>query len=201
MIVQLTGVCKVWVWESQEVKTSLGSLLRFQKPLLNQDSISLFLIKSNKLITINNKITLFNEYNWEAIYHLYNPEMESKIWAEREQEWSQGWFPQGKEDTLCCSNEACATSTSRDHLSGRLQELQQQIKKALDLLRVGKAGKAQLCALRSGAEEPRSGQEPWDGTVAHTIGLLWHWPGGPGDFSFGLFIPPDLGVNLSHIVP
>uniref|UniRef100_A0A8C3UCV2 Protein-lysine N-methyltransferase SMYD4 n=1 Tax=Catharus ustulatus TaxID=91951 RepID=A0A8C3UCV2_CATUS len=45
-------------------------------------------------------------------------------------------------DTLCCSNEACATSASRDHLSGRLQDLQQQIKKALDLLRVGKAGKA-----------------------------------------------------------
>ncbi|NXD41452.1 SMYD4 protein, partial [Copsychus sechellarum] len=46
---------------------------------------------------------------------------------------------QGEEDTLCCSNEACATSASRDHLSGRLQDLQQQIKKALDLLRGGKA--------------------------------------------------------------
>ncbi|NWY90122.1 SMYD4 protein, partial [Loxia curvirostra] len=49
---------------------------------------------------------------------------------------------QGEEDTLCCSNEACATSTSRDHLSGRLQDLQQQIKKALDLLRVRKADQA-----------------------------------------------------------
>ncbi|KAI1231851.1 hypothetical protein IHE44_0007489 [Lamprotornis superbus] len=48
----------------------------------------------------------------------------------------------GEEDTLCCSNEACATSASRDHLSGRLQDLQQQIKKALDLLRVGKADQA-----------------------------------------------------------
>lgn len=49
---------------------------------------------------------------------------------------------QGEEDTLCCSNEACATSASRDHLSGRLQDLQQQIKKALDLLRVRKADQA-----------------------------------------------------------
>ncbi|XP_005056961.1 PREDICTED: SET and MYND domain-containing protein 4 [Ficedula albicollis] len=49
---------------------------------------------------------------------------------------------QGEDDTLCCSNEACATSASRDHLSGRLQDLQQQIKKALDLLRVGKADQA-----------------------------------------------------------
>ncbi|XP_068066507.1 SET and MYND domain-containing protein 4 isoform X2 [Anomalospiza imberbis] len=49
---------------------------------------------------------------------------------------------QGEEDTLCCSNEACATSASRDHLSGRLQDLQQQIKKALGLLRVGKADQA-----------------------------------------------------------
>nr|XP_005493706.1 SET and MYND domain-containing protein 4 isoform X1 [Zonotrichia albicollis] len=49
---------------------------------------------------------------------------------------------QGKEDTLCCSNEACATSASRDQLSGRLQDLQQQIKKALELLRVGKADQA-----------------------------------------------------------
>uniref|UniRef100_A0A8C3E5R5 Protein-lysine N-methyltransferase SMYD4 n=1 Tax=Corvus moneduloides TaxID=1196302 RepID=A0A8C3E5R5_CORMO len=44
-----------------------------------------------------------------------------------------------EEDTLCCSNEACATSASRENLSCRLQDLQQQIKKALDLLRVGKA--------------------------------------------------------------
>ncbi|XP_064585334.1 SET and MYND domain-containing protein 4 isoform X3 [Zonotrichia leucophrys gambelii] len=49
---------------------------------------------------------------------------------------------QGEEDTLCCSNEACATSASRDQLSGRLQDLQQQIKKALELLRVGKADQA-----------------------------------------------------------
>ncbi|NXI04888.1 SMYD4 protein, partial [Pachycephala philippinensis] len=49
---------------------------------------------------------------------------------------------QGEEDTLCCSNEACAASASRENLSGRLQDLQQQIKKALDLLRVGKADQA-----------------------------------------------------------
>ncbi|NWW16637.1 SMYD4 protein, partial [Falcunculus frontatus] len=49
---------------------------------------------------------------------------------------------QGEEDTLCCSNEACASSASRENLSGRLQDLQQQIKKALDLLRVGKADQA-----------------------------------------------------------
>ncbi|XP_054143426.1 SET and MYND domain-containing protein 4 isoform X3 [Melozone crissalis] len=49
---------------------------------------------------------------------------------------------QGEEDTLCCSNEACATLASRDHLSGRLQDLQQEIKKALELLRVGKADQA-----------------------------------------------------------
>ncbi|NXB99749.1 SMYD4 protein, partial [Orthonyx spaldingii] len=46
---------------------------------------------------------------------------------------------QGEEDTLYCTNEACATSGSRENLSGRLQDLQQQMKKALDLLRVGKA--------------------------------------------------------------
>ncbi|NWX35778.1 SMYD4 protein, partial [Notiomystis cincta] len=49
---------------------------------------------------------------------------------------------QGEEETLFCSNEACATSASREHLSGCLQDLQQQIKKALDLLRVGKADQA-----------------------------------------------------------
>ncbi|XP_057893556.1 SET and MYND domain-containing protein 4 isoform X2 [Melospiza georgiana] len=49
---------------------------------------------------------------------------------------------QGEEDTLCCSIEACATSASRDHLSGRLQDLQQEIKKALELLGVGKADQA-----------------------------------------------------------
>ncbi|NXH31530.1 SMYD4 protein, partial [Myiagra hebetior] len=49
---------------------------------------------------------------------------------------------QGEEDTLCCSNEACATSASKENLSCCLQDLQQQIKKALDLLRVGKADQA-----------------------------------------------------------
>ncbi|NXY59367.1 SMYD4 protein, partial [Callaeas wilsoni] len=49
---------------------------------------------------------------------------------------------QGEEDTLCCSNEACATSASRQNLSGRLQDLQLQIKKALDLLGAGKADQA-----------------------------------------------------------
>ncbi|NXB21790.1 SMYD4 protein, partial [Rhagologus leucostigma] len=49
---------------------------------------------------------------------------------------------QGEEDILCCSNEACATSASRENLSCRLQDLQQQIKKALGLLRVGKADRA-----------------------------------------------------------
>ncbi|NWR78627.1 SMYD4 protein, partial [Centropus unirufus] len=46
------------------------------------------------------------------------------------------------EDMLCCSNEACGVSVSRESLSHRLQDLQQQIKKALDLLRDGKAGQA-----------------------------------------------------------
>lgn len=45
---------------------------------------------------------------------------------------------------LCCSNEACAISVSRESLSHRLQDLQQQIKNALELLRARKAGKAQL---------------------------------------------------------
>ncbi|NWV12735.1 SMYD4 protein, partial [Ptilonorhynchus violaceus] len=49
---------------------------------------------------------------------------------------------QGEEDTLCCSNEACAASASRENLSCRLWDLQQQIKKALELLRVGKADQA-----------------------------------------------------------
>ncbi|NXA59793.1 SMYD4 protein, partial [Mohoua ochrocephala] len=49
---------------------------------------------------------------------------------------------QGEEDTLCCSNAACATSASRENLSCRLQDLQQRIKKALDLLRVGEADQA-----------------------------------------------------------
>ncbi|NXC49456.1 SMYD4 protein, partial [Penelope pileata] len=46
------------------------------------------------------------------------------------------------EDVLCCSNEACALSVSRERLSRRLQDLQQQIKKALELLRDSKADEA-----------------------------------------------------------
>ncbi|KFP78031.1 SET and MYND domain-containing protein 4, partial [Apaloderma vittatum] len=46
------------------------------------------------------------------------------------------------EDVLCCSDEACAVSVSRESLSRRLQDLQQQIKKALELLRGRKAGQA-----------------------------------------------------------
>ncbi|NXV22182.1 SMYD4 protein, partial [Cepphus grylle] len=46
------------------------------------------------------------------------------------------------EDMLCCSNEACAISVSRESLSRRLQDLQQQIKKALELLKDGKADQA-----------------------------------------------------------
>ncbi|XP_050177592.1 SET and MYND domain-containing protein 4 [Myiozetetes cayanensis] len=61
---------------------------------------------------------------------------------------------QGEEDLLCCSNEACATSVSRENLSCRLQDLQQQIKKALDLLRDGKADWAikmlQKCQMDAG---------------------------------------------------
>ncbi|NXE87311.1 SMYD4 protein, partial [Menura novaehollandiae] len=49
---------------------------------------------------------------------------------------------QGEEDVLCCSNEACATSASREKLSCRFGDLQQQIKKALNLLREGKADQA-----------------------------------------------------------
>ena len=59
-------------------------------------------------------------------------------------------FPQG-EEMLCCSNEACAFSVSRERLSQRLLDLQQQMEKALELLRDSKAGKAQLSALRSAA--------------------------------------------------
>lgn len=69
-----------------------------------------------------------------------------------EQERSLGWFPQG-EDVLCCSSEACATAVSRESLSRRSRALQQQIEKALDLLRDRKAGKAQLASLRSAAPE------------------------------------------------
>ncbi|XP_074016854.1 SET and MYND domain-containing protein 4 isoform X1 [Numenius arquata] len=46
------------------------------------------------------------------------------------------------EDMLCCSNEACAVSVSRESLSRRLQDLQQQIKKALELLKDRKADQA-----------------------------------------------------------
>ncbi|NXN41502.1 SMYD4 protein, partial [Rhinoptilus africanus] len=46
------------------------------------------------------------------------------------------------EDMLCCSNGACATSVSRESLSCRLQDLQQQIKKALELLKDRKADQA-----------------------------------------------------------
>ncbi|NXV34166.1 SMYD4 protein, partial [Rissa tridactyla] len=46
------------------------------------------------------------------------------------------------EDVLCCSNEACAISVSRESLSHRLQDLQQQIKKALELLKDRKADQA-----------------------------------------------------------
>ncbi|XP_069730448.1 SET and MYND domain-containing protein 4 [Phaenicophaeus curvirostris] len=46
------------------------------------------------------------------------------------------------EDMLCCSNEACAISVNRESLSHRLQDLQEQIKKALELLRDRKADQA-----------------------------------------------------------
>ncbi|NXA20738.1 SMYD4 protein, partial [Ibidorhyncha struthersii] len=46
------------------------------------------------------------------------------------------------EDMLCCSNEACAISVSRESLSRRLQDLQQQIKRALELLNDRKADRA-----------------------------------------------------------
>ncbi|XP_009948528.1 PREDICTED: SET and MYND domain-containing protein 4, partial [Leptosomus discolor] len=50
--------------------------------------------------------------------------------------------PMQGEDMLCCSSEACATSVSRESLSSRLRDLQQQIQKALELLRAGKADQA-----------------------------------------------------------
>ncbi|NWI25004.1 SMYD4 protein, partial [Sula dactylatra] len=46
------------------------------------------------------------------------------------------------EDTLYCSNEACAISVSRESLSLRLRDLQHQIEKALELLRGRKADQA-----------------------------------------------------------
>ncbi|XP_010139954.1 PREDICTED: SET and MYND domain-containing protein 4, partial [Buceros rhinoceros silvestris] len=50
--------------------------------------------------------------------------------------------PMQGEDMLCCSSEACATAVSRESLSRRLRDLQQQIEKALDLLRDRKADQA-----------------------------------------------------------
>ncbi|XP_075575872.1 protein-lysine N-methyltransferase SMYD4 [Pelecanus crispus] len=50
--------------------------------------------------------------------------------------------PMQGEDMLCCSNEACAISVSTDSLSRRLRDLQQQIQKALELLRDRKADQA-----------------------------------------------------------
>ncbi|NXP51754.1 SMYD4 protein, partial [Heliornis fulica] len=46
------------------------------------------------------------------------------------------------EDTLCCSNEACGVSVGREILSRRLWDLQQQIEKALELLRDRRADQA-----------------------------------------------------------
>ncbi|NXT24978.1 SMYD4 protein, partial [Syrrhaptes paradoxus] len=46
------------------------------------------------------------------------------------------------EDMLRCSSEACAVSVSRESLAHRLQDLQQEIKKALELLRARKADQA-----------------------------------------------------------
>ncbi|NXN96899.1 SMYD4 protein, partial [Rhinopomastus cyanomelas] len=50
--------------------------------------------------------------------------------------------PMQGEDMLCCSNEACAVSVSRESLSHRLRDLQHQIQKALGLLRDRKADEA-----------------------------------------------------------
>ncbi|XP_030328216.1 SET and MYND domain-containing protein 4 isoform X3 [Strigops habroptila] len=62
--------------------------------------------------------------------------------------------PMQGEDMLCCSNEACAISVSRESLSRRLQDLQQQIKNALELLRDRKADQAikmlQRCQMNAG---------------------------------------------------
>ncbi|XP_074968977.1 protein-lysine N-methyltransferase SMYD4 isoform X2 [Phalacrocorax aristotelis] len=46
------------------------------------------------------------------------------------------------EEMLCCSNEACAISVSRESLSLRLRDLQHQMEKALELLRDRKADQA-----------------------------------------------------------
>ncbi|KFQ49052.1 PREDICTED: SET and MYND domain-containing protein 4, partial [Nestor notabilis] len=62
--------------------------------------------------------------------------------------------PMQGEDMLCCSNEACAISVSRESLSHRLEDLQQQIKNALELLRDRKADQAikmlQKCQMNAG---------------------------------------------------
>ncbi|XP_054250271.1 SET and MYND domain-containing protein 4 [Indicator indicator] len=50
--------------------------------------------------------------------------------------------PMQGEDVLCCSEEACATSVSRESLACRLGALQQQISTALELLRGRKADQA-----------------------------------------------------------
>ncbi|XP_061868569.1 SET and MYND domain-containing protein 4 [Colius striatus] len=50
--------------------------------------------------------------------------------------------PMQGEDMLCCSNEVCAISVSRENLSRRLQDLERQIKEALELLRDRKADQA-----------------------------------------------------------
>uniref|UniRef100_A0A8C2TGC6 Protein-lysine N-methyltransferase SMYD4 n=1 Tax=Coturnix japonica TaxID=93934 RepID=A0A8C2TGC6_COTJA len=56
-------------------------------------------------------------------------------------------IPSGQEifhcyEMLCCSNKACALSVSRERLSRRLLDLQQQMEKALELLRDSKADEA-----------------------------------------------------------
>lgn len=93
---------------------------------------------------------------------------------------------------LCCSNEACAISVSRESLSRRLQDLQQQIKRALELLKDRKAGKAQLSALRSAANELRIGRHSSSHEMALLLmhlGFSGMQPGVPGDLSFRFFIP------------
>ncbi|NWX47943.1 SMYD4 protein, partial [Steatornis caripensis] len=60
--------------------------------------------------------------------------------------------PMQGEDTLCCSNEACAISVSRESLSRRLEDLQQQIKKALELPRDRKADQAIKMLLKCQAD-------------------------------------------------
>ncbi|XP_051492159.1 SET and MYND domain-containing protein 4 isoform X2 [Apus apus] len=50
--------------------------------------------------------------------------------------------PMQGEDTLCCSDEACGVSVSRESLSCRLGDLQQRVQKAAGLLRDGRADQA-----------------------------------------------------------